>query len=334
MAKNIYYASSASRNELYMVTYNSPRVKGKLVPKTNPMSICRVTKLGSAKQSMMGNIGDAYYYTQIPKLVKDRCNAYNKAFNRFKDLAWNGSQVQTAVSLAESREALEMVASLAGRLVKGARLIRKGKFAAAARHFQLGEIPHGASKSRQFLDNWMAYRYGWAPTVSDLYSHADAIANPPKSSFVIARGRDSWPKKTIATSTQSSGTARVVIKARVVVSNPVLARLNQFGVLNPLEVAWELVPLSFVVDWFAGIGDYLSNISAFVGLSLTDCSQTYAFKSTVYVFNDSAYTHEVSGKSRVVSNILSNPPFMLGSGLNPKRAMDSLAILQHIIRGR
>lgn len=37
---------------------------------------------------------------------------------------------------------------------------------------------------------------------------------------------------------------------------------GRFGLLNPLEVIWELVPLSFVADWFLPIGDYLSALDA------------------------------------------------------------------------
>jgi hypothetical protein len=31
-----------------------------------------------------------------------------------------------------------------------------------------------------------------------------------------------------------------------------------FGLVNPFEVAWEIVPFSFVADWFLPIGRYLS----------------------------------------------------------------------------
>lgn len=37
---------------------------------------------------------------------------------------------------------------------------------------------------------------------------------------------------------------------------------GRFGLLNPLEVIWELVPFSFVADWFLPIGDYLSALDA------------------------------------------------------------------------
>lgn len=36
---------------------------------------------------------------------------------------------------------------------------------------------------------------------------------------------------------------------------------------NPLEWAWEAIPLSFVVDWFIPIGNYLSSLDAYKGIA-------------------------------------------------------------------
>ena len=38
------------------------------------------------------------------------------------------------------------------------------------------------------------------------------------------------------------------------------------GLLNPLSVAWELVPYSFVADWFLPVGSYLNNLDYDLGL--------------------------------------------------------------------
>lgn len=50
----------------------------------------------------------------------------------------------------------------------------------------------------------------------------------------------------------------------------VYVRLNpnhcDFTMGNPLEVAWELVPFSFVVDWMIPVGDYLSALDALKGV--------------------------------------------------------------------
>jgi hypothetical protein len=47
--------------------------------------------------------------------------------------------------------------------------------------------------------------------------------------------------------------------------NELLISLSSLGVLNPLEVGWELVPLSFVVDWAWPLGNWLDSLDAMLG---------------------------------------------------------------------
>lgn len=50
-------------------------------------------------------------------------------------------------------------------------------------------------------------------------------------------------------------TARVTAKGRWTSSR--LKVLGQIG-MNPITTAWEVIPLSFVADWFVNFGDYLT----------------------------------------------------------------------------
>jgi len=45
-----------------------------------------------------------------------------------------------------------------------------------------------------------------------------------------------------------------------------LANLDDWGITNPALLAWELVPYSFVVDWFYPVGDWLSQVGYSLGL--------------------------------------------------------------------
>jgi hypothetical protein len=42
------------------------------------------------------------------------------------------------------------------------------------------------------------------------------------------------------------------------------------GVVNPLSIAWEVIPFSFVVDWFIPVGQVLEACTATMGLSFVD----------------------------------------------------------------
>jgi len=70
---------------------------------------------------------------------------------------------------------------------------------------------------------------------------------------------------------------RVQLIADIVIEDPNVFRLNQLGFVNPAVIAWELVPFSFVVDWFSNVGMVLSSYTDFVGMSLQNaCTTSYA----------------------------------------------------------
>jgi hypothetical protein len=49
--------------------------------------------------------------------------------------------------------------------------------------------------------------------------------------------------------------------------SPVLAEMSSLGLINPAEIVWELLPYSFVVDWFVPVSAWLSALTADVGFS-------------------------------------------------------------------
>jgi hypothetical protein len=71
------------------------------------------------------------------------------------------------------------------------------------------------------------------------------------------------------------------VRLDYVLANPALASLAQAGITNPLEVAWELVPFSFVADWFFPVGAYLGSLDADFGWSFKGGSVTRVMKRTV-----------------------------------------------------
>lgn len=72
--------------------------------------------------------------------------------------------------------------------------------------------------------------------------------------------------------TDSREVCRLGLRFRL--ASPLVAFLAQTGFTNPVNLAWELLPFSFVVDWFLPIGPYLETLSQWDGLEFLDGYQT------------------------------------------------------------
>lgn len=144
---------------------------------------------------------------------------------------------------------------------------------------------------------WLEYTYGWKPLLKDVHDHAVALEKTANEHGLLMR-------TAVATAKTEREKSRVVfvdanrIKAtcktwstrrlRVVVDyklpTGVVSVANTFGLTDPLSVAWEVVPFSFIVDWFYPIGKFLEGISSYNNLvfhrGYTSGSHKYFAKST------------------------------------------------------
>jgi len=84
--------------------------------------------------------------------------------------------------------------------------------------------------------------------------------------------------------------------ATLKITNPDLLLASRMGLINPLAIAWELVPFSFVVDWFTKFGDVLEAKTDFLGISLLDSYNTRYLKAkSIFVTWDKRAGHLGSG---------------------------------------
>jgi hypothetical protein len=66
-----------------------------------------------------------------------------------------------------------------------------------------------------------------------------------------------------------STSTRVQYGIRYKVADTLKVFLAQTGFTNPLNLGWEILPFSFVVDWFLPVGNYLETLSAWDGLTFS-----------------------------------------------------------------
>lgn len=213
--------------------------------------------------------------------------ARNKAYSRFKDKVVGDSSALGVLG-AERREAYGMIAKRATGLYRAYRDLRRGNFKKALNH--LGVDPKRKHRSKlksgahEASALWLEYWFGWKPTVDELYGLVDTMTkDPPSRRFsgsatVDLNLTDSFSSTLLI---KASGRYRVRTGATVVLSNPDLFLLNSLGLVNPATIAWELIPFSFVADWFFKFGDVIDSMSDFVGLDFINPYKSYKLENVV-----------------------------------------------------
>lgn len=204
------------------------------------------------------------------KLVENRLNGKLR-----------NSDIDLGVSLGEYRETAAFLSKSVVKVAKSYRQLRKGDVSGAMTtltgrpNSRWKDIP-GASS-----DAWLAYTYGLRPLVNDVYGACSALekayARPRDLTRIVSR-LSKTTVMTIGGEVSFNLVERLSIAGRRTlvgvfsyrVANPLVHSLDQLGVINPLSVAWELVPFSFVVDWFIPVGRFISDIVPPQGLDFMD----------------------------------------------------------------
>lgn len=140
---------------------------------------------------------------------------------------------------------------------------------------------------------WLAWKYGWEPLIHDVYGFMSEIEKFRKESPMIYRKKASYvesiPKIQVnqgsnIVSVQVPTTKSVIVRMKwELAENPSYAW--KLGLLDPAVVAWEVIPFSFVVDWFVPVQNSLEAWSAAPFLSLKSWTWSHVKQNTAYETN-------------------------------------------------
>lgn len=211
--------------------------------------------------------------------LRFRAAVLNKARERFMRKA--NHRVSLSVDILQRKQAYAMLvkrATQAGRIFSN---LKRGKFREALSELGISKPSGWQPVVRNAGALWLEYSYGWKPLVQDIFEASSVLSAPiddlwihesraeQYDRYVIQQNRnpfDHWTDK------DNKISVKVFSRVGAVVScdNPNLQALKNAGLTNPLSWAWELIPFSFVVDWFLGVGAFIESLDDTVGLTVKD----------------------------------------------------------------
>lgn len=211
---------------------------------------------------------------------------------------------------------------------------------------KLKDLPGVAANS------WLLARYGWGPAMMDLEAITAIIQDKAGATQTLIKAiatENADETATVKALYEDSAVKLEFIRSDhfTVQTKAVVAALYAFqkgaAKINPLTTAWELIPYSFVIDWFVSVGNAIDAMSVVLRASEIKvsncakiiCSSSGYIKTTAkngYQRGDQLTTNSVATlKSRVPGELTLLPS--LNPQITPKRTADAAALLYGAVAG-
>lgn len=246
----------------------------------------------TTQSNLIGSVYfDSVYYKDVFTNVDEQTDVTNEAYAKFRAKIFDArNKVLMGTYAKEWRETLELVRKPASALIRllGTSFVRKAK-----RKLRRTTQKH---RSKVLADLWLEYKFGWKPLVSDLEGAITTVSQWKDGlrSFerVTGTAQKSYPSvyynhpmsgdyglqtvgfraRTTSRRTKYGGLVMTDRSARDVTTIPKGLGLTLEAFV---PTVWELIPYSFLIDYFTNVGDLLK-AWAVAGVTLE-----YAFKDVI-----------------------------------------------------
>lgn len=266
--------------------------------------------------------GSEVLYTYTQRL--DGKLALNKARAKI-----SGGNQDLGEALVELDQTIDLIKKNLERIGKIGDALRKGEWSKLDSLIK-GKTPDSVKKmkpSKRLSSGYLEIMFGILPLMSSVHTAVEAYGNG-----MLTRG-----SKVSAVSGQKrinfnsgwrplDGVGRASFSGRV--RNRNLATLNSYGLVNPLLMAWQRVPYSFVIDWFIPIGSILGSLTAEAGLedvlqTYTDVTYRSQHNSFGWNWREAEYLRKVPGILPIIGN-----PFGREAQLSIGKLISSVALIR------
>lgn len=358
--KELYgYVYQVIDNSSRITTFSdkSPRNNGKLVLRENYIERTWQRAYGIPPVAIYngptGSTVDVTLYEgDIPYI--DESGLHTKATNSALDRFYNRLEDRIILGM----EYIVERKSLFNYLASGARLLydiylacRKRSFKTIRKYDPRRKKVTVRRVEMTFHEKWLEYHFAIAPVMTDIYNLVSQ-QRPQHGNKIRVRATESETKTDSgkdwagAWNTSNTVTVRKTLTGYASVTDPVLAAGNDIG-LDPTKFIWDIIPFSFVVDWFFNVGQWIDTIST-PGWAVLDTSITTLVKkkSVTHAYSirtayEGYYSTLGSGVTRE-SVVYKREPGPLPSvtltwagGVDSSwRAITSLALLRSIFGGK
>jgi hypothetical protein len=181
--------------------------------------------------------------------------------------AIRGHSFDLGINIAEASKSYGTIVSNVRSIGSALLSLKHGNFSRALRTLGSGRQPPRSGgirrlNSKDLSGRWLETQYAFLPLISQSFEAAkalEAVTGPRVLKFAV--GSPTKRKAVIWTISDVNYTSNVAVtysKRIVAELSEDLSLQRSLGLVNPAEIAWEVVPYSFVVDWFLPIGSYLS----------------------------------------------------------------------------
>lgn len=187
-------------------------------------------------------------------------------------------EVHVGNILAERAQTLNLLTDLSHRFIdilksKGKLFMKAGKY---------------LTDPKKIADDFLAFKFGIEPLVNDMfgaYKLLQSLTSPVPDTVSFRVNNRSWVSNQVFEDHNGkyefSGFIEISYVVRYKVSSEFAQLASRTGLINPLEIAWEVLPWSFVVDWFLPIGRAISNLTSRTGFEFHSGTKKVRFKGTV-----------------------------------------------------
>lgn len=186
--------------------------------------------------------------------------------------------IDLGIAIGEYKETAAFIATAMSKTARSYRMLRRGRLGDAVKTikgFRRSKGENNIPKEAITMASgaWLSYQLALKPLLGDVHSALELMENSIDTSQRYLNVHSTLREITFAEDELNSYMFSSMAchgKVTFVIDNPFWYTMSQVGVTNPISTAWELVPFSFVVDWFTPVGSVLTSMVPPQGVEFID----------------------------------------------------------------